>query len=388
MPEIALYYPYVHPREESWVKQALLFWPKIQRIVPDNYPVTDSPMLRRLVDERILVERRPRPGAADIAGPFIEYVARHSKSLRRAYRVEKALTLPPQRGWNDSQLDPRLGWIHRGKVDPDAAEALIRFRLAKLHHNEPTWLGVHPTLFNVYMCSLAGGLARRTAKMTSPVTDGVLHHVGAFGWSIDSIAGALLTDLPGPEVSRRLPDGASDAGATLIAVAMRALVPRGLDKVPVERILELRHDHASEFARYRDTMSTLASEVAELDDAGDAATLAQHIEVLYEHKVEPRLADLRKLLHANHIKTAFTALSFEIAASTTVVGGGVATVMSPQVGAGAATAIALGKVSYDIAGQRASARAASSAAWLVRVEELAPRTLRGRVGASLRRFVR
>lgn len=130
MSEIALYYPYVHPRNESWVKQALLYWPKIQRIVPDNYPVTDSPMLRLLVEREILVERRPDTGAADIAEAFVMYIMRRGDSLREGYGLQRAYALPPQEGWNDSQLDPRLGWIHKSKLDPEASSALFGSGLA------------------------------------------------------------------------------------------------------------------------------------------------------------------------------------------------------------------------------------------------------------------
>ena len=388
MAEIALYYPYVHPRDESWVKQALLFWPKIQRIVPENYPITDSPLLERLVKAEILVERRPGPAASELSGAFVEYIARHGTSLRATYRVQKALTLPPQPGWNDSQLDPRLGWIHSGKVDPAAAHALISSKLATLHFGDPTWIGVHPALFQVYMCSLAGRLSQRTAGMTEPVTDAPLHHVGAFGWSIEAIARALLTELPRPSVGQPQENDEPDAQALLVAVAIRALVPRGLEKVPIEHILEMRHDHAAEFARYRQSMRDLSAEVAKIDDAGDAATLAQYIEVCYEQTVEPELEALRNALQTGKVKTAFTAMSFQIAAPSTLVGGGLAAVASPVVGAGAATAIAIGAAAQDIAAQRASARAASSAAWLVRAEGLAPRTLRRRVAAALSRFVR
>jgi len=387
MAEIALYYPYVHPRDESWVKQALLFWPKIQRIVPENYPITDSPLLERLVKAEILVERRPDPAASELSGAFVDYIARHGTSLRASYRVQRALSLPPQPGWNDSQLDPRLGWIHRGKVDPAAARALIGSRLATLHLGDPTWLGVHPALFQVYMCSLAGRLSQRTSAMTEPVTDAPLHHVGAFGWSIEAIARALLTELSGPSVGKSKKKEEPDAQALLVAVAMRALVPRGLERVPVERILEMRHDHSAEFARYRQSMRDLSAEVAKIDDAGDAATLAQHIEVRYGQTVEPELKALRDALQSSRVKTAFTALSFQIAAPSTLVGGALAAVASPVVGAGAATAIAVGAAAQDMAAQRASARAGSSAAWLVRAEELAPRTLRSKVATALRRFV-
>jgi hypothetical protein len=164
-------------------------------------------------------------------------------------------------------------------------------------------------------------------------------------------------------------------------------VPRGLEKVPIERILEMRHDHAAEFARYRQSMRDLSAEVAKIEDAGDAATLAQHIEVCYEQTVEPELEALRDVLKTSRVKTAFTALSFQIAAPSTLVGGGLAAVASPVVGAGAATAIAMGAAAQDVRAHRRTARAGSSAAWLVRAEGLAPRTLRSRVAAAVRRFV-
>jgi hypothetical protein len=387
MAEIALYYPYVHPRNESWVKQALLFWPKIQRIVPENYPITDSPLLKRLVNEKILVERRPDPGADQLSGPFVEYVARYGASLRANYGVQRALRLPPQPGWNDSQLDPRLGWIHSGKVDPGAVKALLKSKLATLHRREPTWIGVHPALFHVYMCFLAAQLSQRTSTMTEPVTDAPLHHVGAFGWSIEAIARALLTELPHPQVVRSRSDDQPDPQALLVAVAVRALVPRDLERVPIERILEMRQDHDAEFARYRQSMRDLSAQVATIDGAGDARTLGEYIEVCYQQTVGPELEALRNTLRASRVKTAFTAMSFQIAAPSTLVGGGLTAVASPVVGAGVATAIAVGAAAHEVAEQRASARAGSSAAWLVRVEGLAPRTLRSKVAAALRRFL-
>src|SRR4051812_41976749 len=362
MTEIALYYPYVHPRDEAWVKQALLYWPKIQRIVPDNYEMSDSPLLQLLVEEEILIDRPPGPGATDISEPFVDYVARHKAGLRAAYPVQKALALPPRAGWNDAHLDPRLGWIHRGKVAPRAAQALIRSGLATLHRKDPTWLGVHPALFNVYMCALAGGLSQRTAMMTSPVTDEPLLHVGAFGWSIDNIAEALLTDLPQPRADQPPSTEDPDAQATFIAVAIRTLVPRGLDRVPVERILELRRDHPGEFARYRQRIVGFSAEVAAICGAGDAQTLAAYIDEIYGRRVDADLEQLRQVLEASRIRTVFSALSVDIAVESTIVAAGVGALLTPAIGIGAATAIAVGKVAHEDAAQRSSARAASPSA--------------------------
>jgi hypothetical protein len=90
MTEIALYYPYVHPRDEAWVKQALLYWPKIQRIVPDNYEMSDSPLLQLLVEEEILIDRPPGPGATDIA----ERPRAHRRRRRAAARRSRGRAAP------------------------------------------------------------------------------------------------------------------------------------------------------------------------------------------------------------------------------------------------------------------------------------------------------
>ena len=38
MPDIALYYPYTHIRDEAWLKAAALYLPKLALLAPDRYP--------------------------------------------------------------------------------------------------------------------------------------------------------------------------------------------------------------------------------------------------------------------------------------------------------------------------------------------------------------
>ena len=38
MPDIALYYPYTHVRDESWLKAAALYLPKLALLAPRDYP--------------------------------------------------------------------------------------------------------------------------------------------------------------------------------------------------------------------------------------------------------------------------------------------------------------------------------------------------------------
>lgn len=36
---IGLYYPYIHFRDEKWMKIAALYWPRMARVVPHGFPV-------------------------------------------------------------------------------------------------------------------------------------------------------------------------------------------------------------------------------------------------------------------------------------------------------------------------------------------------------------
>ena len=44
----ALYFPYVHIRDENWLKTVALYWPSVSRLVPDGYVMRDSPTARAL----------------------------------------------------------------------------------------------------------------------------------------------------------------------------------------------------------------------------------------------------------------------------------------------------------------------------------------------------
>ena len=56
-----LYYPYFNVRDERWLKIAALYWPRIVRLIPEDFRGPDSQAVRALTDELDFVDRRP-PG--------------------------------------------------------------------------------------------------------------------------------------------------------------------------------------------------------------------------------------------------------------------------------------------------------------------------------------
>jgi hypothetical protein len=380
--EIALYYPHVHPRKEAWIKQAALFWPQIQRIVPENYPLADTPTLARLSAEGVLTNRRPDPAIADLGDQFVRFLSANEVALEQAYNLDKVSSLPEREGWmHDMHLHPKVGWIHIAKLDPTIRQALLDAGLA-IEHDD--WVGMHPNLADVYLCALAGELSNRAG--VTPVTDGELHHVGAFGWGFDTIARGLLPEAPLPAADQ--PETSDTAQTHFLMIAMRTLVPQNLDHVPVERLLKLRERHKDDFWNYRKRIADVTDNLATLSGVTDLDTLAQHVELEYQKTLERDLSDLRRTLKSQKLDVAETALAIKIAAPTTLLGTGVGHLAGVAAGAAAATAVALFSTARGMLTQRKEALAESPATWLLRIEEeLQPAGLAKSVAQRVKTFL-
>jgi hypothetical protein len=50
MGRTGLYFPYVHFHDDVWLKTTALYWPRIARVVPPEYPVHDNATVRALAD--------------------------------------------------------------------------------------------------------------------------------------------------------------------------------------------------------------------------------------------------------------------------------------------------------------------------------------------------
>lgn len=46
----ALYYPYIHFRDETWLRSSLLFFPHVLRMAPKDYAFRDSKFIRDLME--------------------------------------------------------------------------------------------------------------------------------------------------------------------------------------------------------------------------------------------------------------------------------------------------------------------------------------------------
>lgn len=59
MQQPALYFPYVHIRDDEWLKAAALYWPSVRRLVPHGYAKRDSATARAFANVAVLRDEEP-----------------------------------------------------------------------------------------------------------------------------------------------------------------------------------------------------------------------------------------------------------------------------------------------------------------------------------------
>ncbi|MFE9693031.1 DUF6236 family protein [Micromonospora sp. NPDC005806] len=300
MSDIALYHPYVDFRDEAWLKGAVLYWPKIARMVPDTtWTSGDSEAVRQFRDELdCIVDVRLRQ--RDYGGPldrveqlFFRFLDLHLAALLPRYGVRR-LGIDPiaedRAGTGRVEpRDPRLASMLPGKVLWSLADRLadsgLLVQLQRQRDDgrrEPLpYLGLHRDLATLYLAVLADAVAAENRM--AMVTDLPVTLAASGGWTIDSMAAVLLDD-PEPASFAR-PEPAQSFAVLALAVA----VPKGLRNVPVRRIIEARRRLQPELLAYRAYLDSLAPALAELGSVPDPAVRSAHLQMLVEREIVDRI---------------------------------------------------------------------------------------------------
>ena len=130
---VGLYYPFIHFRDEGWLKLTALYWDGMRRIVPVGASVHDSDEVRRLVDAGFIQSKLPLDAAFQIAGPFRELINTHGDTMPSVIR------------------GPTI-FIHGGML-PDAT-------LSSLTSSTRRWIPVFSAISSATDSSLAGATTR------------------------------------------------------------------------------------------------------------------------------------------------------------------------------------------------------------------------------------
>lgn len=309
MPELALYYPYIHVRDDAWLKAAALHWPKLARLLPSGYPADDSDVARALADELgFLVPVDTMRHARGAAEDLHVLVEQNTDELRERYGTDTWFPADPPPGASAGGVRgtelPSLAFLYDREVPSQLGDRLVELGLAIriVGHRGSLWLCLHPDLAAVYMTHLAEDVARSNGM--SVVTDQPDFHSLLSGWSTERLAEALLGDQPEPAVP--VPDRLAETYAVL---AIRTYVPANLATVPVKRIIKARKVLLPEFHAFRDHLESLHDDLTEIAQLTDPNVRQARLELLLEKKVRVPGADLEQKLRKLGFEPARAVLS-------------------------------------------------------------------------------
>jgi hypothetical protein len=387
-----LYYPFIHFRDEAWLKLSALYWDDVTRIVPQGYTPRDTRDVRTLEDAGVLKRVDPRNYEQPVGELFRVLLDRHASALSRRYDVSQRDAWPENLerfGLETGRLSSRtLAFIHCAKLEPALHEQLLKRKLAVPSHDR-RWLGMHPAIVSAYMIALAAEIARR--RGLQPISDNVKHLSGVSSCSVDDLARALVGDVnlakkrpPSSRADGKAPRGQGlDIEPERVAfVTLRTVLPERLDGVQVKRIIQLRAEHADARHAFHAYVEDVRAQLAS-SDMTDADALDEHIRLEYDKRLKPSLRELSRGLRSLGVGTFLGTFSVAVALPVGSLLGA-----SPLAAAATLAGASLG-VAALAQRQQGSAKSllkASPASFLFVTSQLRPRTLSQRVTDSLRRF--
>jgi hypothetical protein len=324
----ALYYPFIHFRDEAWVRAAALYWDELGRIVPyGGYGFRDAPSITALRDAKFIAEFEPDGADYDVSQAFASLVDEWKGPLKERYSVDE----PRAEGAETTEFfvpdgtDPTLAYVNVDKMHPSLRELLEREHLADMDQR-PGWAGMHPRMVAVYMTALAQVMASQKAAF--PMTDETIDYVSVSGPDVEHIARALLEDVALPKRTAR------DVEEAMVSVAIESVLPSRLADMPIDEVIDLRNRYAPHRVRFQDGMGKLVGQLSHLEGPMSAKDFDDHVRNEYKKRIKIPLAELSDELHDNHVETAIglVGTGFAVPAGLGAVLGAAGVVVAPPVG--------------------------------------------------------
>src|SRR5262249_21804106 len=152
----ALYYPYIHVRDENWLKAALLYWDGLRRIIPPSLGVLDDSVeVQKVVDAGLLERAGPLPYCDGAGKRFRNALLPLLGDRRRMKHLRRGSTVEDLRRPNVE--------LHIDKLSHQLHQQLESEGLTK---QSGEWLTMERSLGDYYMLCLA---AEMSQEMRSPL---------------------------------------------------------------------------------------------------------------------------------------------------------------------------------------------------------------------------
>ncbi|MEV0949278.1 DUF6236 family protein [Promicromonospora sp. NPDC050249] len=392
-----LYFPYIHIRDDNWLKTAALYWPTVGRLVPRGHQTHDSPTARAFAQAEVLRSENPQALLATAGLDLLQALWANADELATRYRVVPGdgpahVDHDTGRGLLVTPEHQHLGWVHLDKFPHGAVEMLVdhglavrgrKDRLAIHSEHDPTWselgynhvaaetwIGLHPAVAGAYMTALVGRFSEH--GNFQPITDQDDLRSGVPHRDVTEALQLLMGTASRPQSREGLD--------RYVALSVQAAAPADLSLVSPDKILECREKLQGELETFRAHVAKQADELAQIAslpvDHRRLETFNEHVE---KHIKKP-LQDLERglaLLRLPTTRTMLTASSFAAPAGVTA-----ATNLldQPVIAASLETVAVVGTAWWTgVRLDRKNLRTESEVGYLLGVrEQLTPKTLANR----------
>jgi hypothetical protein len=361
LPRMAVYYPYIHFRDERWLKIAALYWPSMVRIVSTKYPTRNSELVDVLATELgFIVDHPPDEAAQHVATPFARFIDGLEPEALTRMRLEaqegkmldpERLVMPrPPASFGDAEsmanescvpvfehYSPHLSsggtaGVHKSEIAPALISKLINAGLATLARTD--FLAMNPELAWLYKCRLTEELARRNRLI--PTTDQLPAHA-VMGGPVD------IASLTGQD-STTLATGGMQTGFGLLSI--NAVIPQDLDQLSATKIVEIQRRFSTQFDRWREYADAVGAQLAEeLQGVESPHLLKAYLGDAVRKYATGPVDDIRQGLADAGIDTVTTSASTKFTVPTGAITGLTETPIA-----------AAGSVALAVAGQRGPRR--------------------------------
>jgi hypothetical protein len=180
---VALYYPYIHILDEEWLKQTLLFWESIRRIVPDNFQPFDGPDIAEASEANLIQDTSPTPYLNEARIQFREKVPALMEEVERQNRSVDG-------GRQLNEFVNRGRRLHVEKLDQSLRDFFAEHTLGQLKGD---WIVTHPLMHDCYVSCLATVMSQKIGS--PPVTNSDL--ANSFGEYLAHASPQCVVTIPG-----------------------------------------------------------------------------------------------------------------------------------------------------------------------------------------------
>ncbi|MCK9377556.1 MAG: DUF6236 family protein [Syntrophobacterales bacterium] len=300
----ALYYPWIEIQDESWLKNAMLYWDKIQTIVPRSIKQPyKNRIAEELFNEGLLIPFYVHPDLEEIE-ELTEDVLQYINSPEGTQVIFSGDTLDYQIIHPDKFSERIFDVI---SMHPEKLPYEIQHMLERSLDNESQWFSVNKRFANFYMTLLATHLSERhgIALLTDSASNSRLANVARLDGNLSLHSMGYGIDYRERPRRRRGPSARDLRGNRSLAQAMLAdLILEGIQidpETPVNKIIIFRERFQSELGRFRTKISELANEIS-IDQPLEA--IRQNINDKYINDVKPAIESMKTGLKENMIRFA------------------------------------------------------------------------------------